>query len=355
MSLFYFLLCLSLPSLSFAQTCTEASFPAGGGTVNCTTLTINNAVNFTPSSGAAPLEFIVTGDVVINANITIDGQAGKDSTSTDPTPGGVGGPGASDGGGISVSQGEPGLGGTPSDGNSHTNNGVCNHGGSGGGGILVAGQDGALCAAGGPPNAPPEGIGGVASGFPSPFRGGFGAGAGGAITYSGPQYDIGAGGGGGGGLHIQSTSGIITIKNGARISARGGNGGNSLALGGAGGGGSGGVIWLQSILAINNKGIIDVRGGTGGINTSTATPRGGAGGSGGDGIFRSEIAGVITDSTGLTSFASPGSLKSDISCGTIVKPNEDKPLALQVMIGFALAFVLSFAFKILFRSRRIIS
>lgn len=344
MRLFLFLVILSISPSAFSQACTEASFPAMGGVVNCTTLTVNNPVTIAPNDLAAPIEFIVTGDVIINANITIDGAPGT-PLSIDPSNGGNGGPGASEGGGLSIGDGQSGTDFSASDGNSHVNNGVCNHGGGGGGGINEDGRDGIQC----PTGALPVGARGTASGFPGAIRGGYGGGAGGAFPVGGGLYDLGGGGGGGGGLYIQSTGGTITIKNGVKISARGGRGGNAINLGGAGGGGSGGVIWFDSPTAIINKGIIDVRGGDGGVNTKVSAPRGGNGGRGGSGVFRAVVAGVITDEEGLSSFASSSSsLKSEITCGTIATKNENQNLMFQMMIGFALAMML----RILFQFRK---
>jgi hypothetical protein len=348
MRLFYFLFCLSFPAVGFSQACTSADIPAAGGTLNCTTLTIDIPVHFTPNDSASALEITVSGDVMINADIDISGVDGANITA-DNIAGAIGGPGASEGGGIFIVDAGSGSDLSSSDGGgAGANNGAgnCNNGGGGGGGVTTIGTDGTLCPFGGV-----AGVGGVASGFPSPFRGGYGGGAGGADPVVASVFDAGAGGGGGGGLHISAT-GTITIKNGVHISARGGKGGNTFLLGGAGGGGSGGVIWLESGVAINNKGIIDVRGGAGGINTKSGTPRGGVGGAGGDGLFRSQIGASVTDDTGLSNFSSSVSgLKSSISCGTVDK-KENLP---QAVMGFALALLLGTIIKILSRSRELLS
>lgn len=361
MRLFYFLILLLIPALSFGQACTEATFlpaptspfpPAGYNTFNCTTLTISSAgLNRSADGTDEPLIINVTGDVLINGNININGGDGF-VLSSDPTSGPSGGPAASAGGGISAADGEAGGPFTflPSEGNSHPNNGICNHGGGGAGGISEAGIDGTQC-----PTGPlPVGSGGTAWGsFPSPLRGGFGGGAGGAFNISLGLYDLGSGGGGGGAIHIQS-GGTITISNNVTISARGGRGGNAIQLGGAGGGGSGGVILLEATNGIINSGTIDVRGGDGGINTRATTPRGGNGGAGRSGVYRLNSAGTITEGTGLNApasnnVASSRSLNSDISCGTIAKANEKNNQFFQLIAGFMMAIMFGLLIKILSR------
>jgi len=139
--------------------------------------------------------------------------------------------------------------------------------------------------------------------------------------------------------------GTITIANGVTISARGGRGGNSLAAGGGGGGGGGGNIYLLSNVAIVNQGILDVTGGQGGTTRSTP-PFGGVGGKGGDGRIRLDVNGAVTDLTGRQDFStsiptsSSSSLKSDISCGTVSKKNENTML-FQMIAGFMLIIIFS--------------
>lgn len=336
------LLLCSLPSLGFAVDCTTSTLVTNlvpnGGSFACDTLTIDSDFNFPPDDNAAPLIITVTNDVFINADININGANGIHIT-TDPSPFIKGGPGASEGGDI---QAGAGIGGYESstlssdtpDGQAPADDPVCDNGGSGGGGFEAKGEDGGVCLAGSTLAA----LGGDISGFPSPLRGGFGGGAG-AATPVAPNWDLGSGGGGGGALHIISTNGVITVKNGVRISARGGRGGNSTLLGGAGGGGGGGFIILESNFPIINKGIFDTRGGDGGVNISTSTPKGANGGRGAHGAFRTIVSGtVVADRAGLSSFSSSSAaLKSDISCGTISQKDEDRNFLKNIIAGFLLA------------------
>lgn len=347
MRLLYFLFLLTIPNLAFCIPCNETTFNVAAplNTYNCTTLTVGAAgINKTGAGNADPLQIIVTGDVVINGNILLDGANGVTLTA-DNTPGVAGGPGASGGGGISGNLGEDGQGLSVNDGVAGVNNGTCGSGGGGGGGVLLAGDNGAICSTPGT-----VGSGGSALAYAGTIRGGFGAGAGGARAFM-AGFDLGGGGGGGGGLYIQSTGGTITIANGVLISARGGRGGDSVDEGGGGGGGSGGVIHLDSAIGIINNGIFDVRGGDGGVSTKVAAPKGGNGGRGGDGVFRLEVATVFTDGTSRQDFSSgvpassSQSLKSDIACGTIAKPNEEQNLLFQMMIGFILALTFGFMSK----------
>ena len=340
MRLFYFLplLVLTVESARAAD-CYNLSTPS------CDNLYINSAIDLTGASGAA-IEITVSGNVIINADITLNGQNGTHLT-TDNTDGVLGGPGASGGGGIFSADGEAGDGFTSSDGGAGLNNGVCNPGGGGGGGVNSPGAAGSKC---NPSDS--EGIAGTTFSFPSPFSGAFGGGGGGAYLVSPLVYDLGGGGGGGGGLHIQA-NGTITIKNGVKISARGGNGGNATNLGGAGGGGAGGVIWLEANGEIKNAGIFDVRGGAGGRNTKASAPRGGNGGKGGDGLYRLESNGTVISGSGLKNFGSDSKLTSDISCGTIAAAKENKNLTLQLMMGFMLSMIFGLGIKTLSRFREL--
>lgn len=339
---FFTIISLTFPLTTLAAPpfdCNSSDFPLSGGTVTCTSLTIDTPINFPPDPSALPVEFIVSGDVRINASIDISGQHGV-HYSADNSPYITGGPGAGEGGGISGNEGAAGSDfGDPSNGTSHNTNGFgsCNHGGGGGGGITTAGEDGFPCAFVSVP-----GQGGDPYGFPSPLRGGFGGGAGGAAYDNISVYDSGAGGGAGGALHINA-SGTITIKNGVSILARGGNGGNAISLGGGGGGGSGGVIWLESPFPIINKGIIDVSGGAGGINTAGT---GGNGGKGGDGLFRAVEAGVVSDSIGRTDLSvTSQKLKSNISCGLVSEDKDHSFFFSQLAFGFLMIAILRTLFR----------
>ena len=306
---------------------------------SCPTLTIDSIQNL-KASGGSPIVINVTGDVEINADIILDGGDGF-TMSANGTMGPQGGPGAEEGGGLLVGEGQPQFGMSASSGLAPTNDPVCNNGG-GGGGFISAGGNGSVCATA----TTAMGLGGsiVSSSefdFTGPFRGGFGGGAGGADETSPGVFSIGSGAGGGGALHIIS-GGTIKIKNGVRITARGGNGGNASAKGGGGGAGSGGVIWLQSSVSILNQGVIDVSAGRGGRNASTGV----SGGQGGNGVYRLESSsGIVSGNGVLNSSSSSSSLKSDISCGTIGKPNENKNQFFQMMVGFGLVYLLAFFTK----------
>lgn len=356
MRLFYFLILLLTPALSFGQACTRATLAVadtngdGDGnpnTYSCTTLTISTALNRTPDGSASPIIVTVSGNVVISANISVNGGDGFTITA-DGVAGPNGGPGAvSAGGGVSGTEGQPSFSGNVEDGIAPPRNGGCNEGGGGGGGFSAAGDPGKDCA-----NVDSvSGTGGADWGSVFPLtRGGFGGAAGGA--YDNGAYSVGSGGGGGGAIHIISTGGTITINSGVTIAARGGRGGNSTNIGGGGfggggGGGSGGVILLDGALGVTLNGILDVRGGARGTS-----PGGGHGGAGKSGVYRVVANGSTvlegTEVTTPTVTSSPiTKFKSDISCGTIAKKNENQQMMFQMMVGFAMIALL----KILFRFR----
>jgi hypothetical protein len=359
MRLFYFLILFSLPFAAFAAPCTDANF-AGASPANnyylCDSLTLSTTgINKKGDGNPDPIFIEVTGDVVINANIIIDGNDGRtilgDNDFTIPGGPGSGGPGGWSGGGINSSTAEPGQGVSGQDGTgglADTSGRDC---GSGGGAAAnkTNGTQGNVCFDGS--SGTDTGLPGTAIGTfphnptnpPTPFDhfGGYGGGAGGPKAQALNIYDLGSGGGGGGGIYIKAT-GTISIGNGVRISARGGAGGKSAFNGGGGGGGSGGTILLESPVSITNKGIFDARGGQSG-STRSASPHGGAGGTGGDGFVRLEINGVPNDlPTAYQDFSTPvGNLKSDITCGTIAKKNENQNLMFQMMVGFSLVTLLS--------------
>lgn len=341
MRLFAFLILLTTTS-AFADCFTtdlptDGSFtcPPGETLYIDTPLVRRNPDIFT---SIAPLD-ISADNVVISANITLDGEAGS-TDNTGNKDGGLAGPGASNGG--SIVGNVPTSGGLddPQDGDPGASDpAVCASGAGGGGGQFAAGSNGLACVtnSSGGTGTTPGGTAGLI--VPSSLIGGYGGGAGGK---HGSSFDVGTGGGGGGAIRITATVGTITIANNVRLSARGGKGGNSIGIGGAGGGGGGGFIHLISPTAIVNQGIFDVRAGDGGSNTSGAFPHGGHGGRGGNGLFILEENSIQTPGSGLQDFttgspvSSSSSLKSDISCGAVAKKN-DNQLVLQMMLGFVLS------------------
>jgi hypothetical protein len=335
MRLFYFLPLLLIPSLSFGQACTEATLAVPAASYSCTTLTISAAgLNRAGDNSTDAIQVTVTNDVIINGDIILDGQDGV-TVNGDNVAGGLAGPGGLFGGGISITSTEDGAF-PPEGGAQGAVDASCSSGGAGGASYLTNGANGGFCSGG-----IVDSTGGITPNvFPNaPFAGGFGGGAGGKWNLGGGVYNLGSGGGGGGGLMIDA-GGTITIANGVTISTRGGRGGNSLGIGGGGGGGGGGNIYLLSNVAIVNQGILDVRGGQGGT-TRAAVPFGGVGGNGGDGRIRLDLNGAVTDLTGRQDFStaiptsSTSSLKSDISCGSVAKKNDDSML-FQMIVGFML-------------------
>ena len=346
MRLFYFLIpLLSLTAQSAPPDCDESDLIPGLDIVACTSLTINNDVTINPSSGLLRIFMTgLTGPVVINANINIDGGPGLPDVSTFSGGQGPGGPGAHDGGGNGFGGQEPGGFGMGPDGDTHMPiESPCSSGG-GGAGFAVEGESGNKCATSSFPNN--GGAQAITTEFDftsSAFRGGFGGGAGGI----GDDGAIGTGGGGGGALYIE-TSGTITIGPGVTISARGGNGGNANTLGGAGGAGSGGAVWFIGRAGIINHGTIDVSGGTKGFNYST----GAHGGNGSSGVYKLENGTIIIDGTNILGPANSvhsQNFKSDISCGTILPKNNDSKMLFQMLTGFFIVMMMSGLLKTLSR------
>lgn len=333
---------LLFPLIAISAPCTEADLVPGDNIGNCDSLIISNDVVINPSSGLQRI-FItgITGNVEINANITIDGGNGQSNVLTGGGGNGPGAPGAHNGGGNGFGGSEDGGTASLPDGKTAVGDIPCASGG-GGAGFFETGFRGGQCVTSDLPLN--GGAAATNSEFDftlADFRGGFGGGAG----ANGASSQIGAGGGGGGALHIETT-GTITIAQGVTISARGGSGGNDNSDGGGGGAGSGGAIWLVSAAGISNKGTIDVRGGTGGRNELT----GAHGGNGSSGRYRLESAGVITEGSGVTSpVSAKKSLNSDISCGTIAKANENNNQFFQLIAGFMLAIMFGLIIKILSR------
>lgn len=310
--------------------CTEADFPFTG----CTNITINNTLDL--RAQASTVTITITGDMIINASILLDGGNGSTISGANSN-GGSAGPGASAGGGIDfLSTPESGKGGTTSDGTvgSFT---ACSNGG-GGGGLFTAGENGKDCA-----DAANGGTGGVVAVSVNfdftggSFRGGFGGGAGSITT-----AETGAGGGGGGALEINAAN--VTINSMGKISARGGNGGNSSSDGGGGGGGSGGALWVKTSGLVTNKGTIDLRGGDAGRNLTGAH---GNGGKGGDGAYQFEDVNGTRSGSGLiivesNTASSSTKLTSDISCGNITSAKKDNhSLFFQLSLGFMMGIILA--------------
>lgn len=321
----FFLLFLSMNA--FAADCVNSIPPTPAF---CDNLYINTPLNLSASAG--PIVVTVDGIVEIRANITVSGLDGS-TISVSGTPGGSGGPGAGIGGGLDgLSSPEDGQDGTTANGKTPPSDLVCGNGG-GGGGLFSAGDNGGVCAT----STSTFGAGGgVAPGtefdFGANFRGGYGGAAGGIAAAV-----VGSGGGGGGAIHIIA-DGNVTIFPGVTIFARGGKGGNSTSVDGAGGGGSGGAIWIESTFGeIINYGTLNLVGGDGGTNPTTS----GDGGRGGDGVYQFNDINGLTTGSGLvppTIFptSNSSSLKSDISCGSIAKKN-DNSMMFQMFSGFALA------------------
>ena len=340
MRLFLFLLFFSPALLAQIDTgngaianCTDADI-VNGGDIQCGDLTITAGFpGFNP--GAAAVDIRVQGNVTISGNLNLDGGAGPSDIGI-ATAFGAAGPGASDGGDANF--GTP-LSATGASGGGAGNADVgCGSGGGGGGFATAALSAGTLCgaAAGGTLGPIFNNI------FVQAFRGGFGGGCGGY----GPTGTTGTGGGGGGAIRIRA-GGDILIS--ADITANGGDGGDNATDGGGGGGGSGGLIWIQALGSITNNGNMSADGGAGG--TSAA---GGSGGTGGRGAVKLEDLDGVIDGVGtlpsyaITTLVSPltsstSTLKSDISCGSIASKKDSKSnsLIMQVMLGFALAMVIS--------------
>ena len=342
---FFFLSLILVCTSAFAQDCHTTDIPVDG-TFTCNgTLFIDTPLirqNPDDITFLNPLD-IDADSIVISANIILDGAQGS-TASTANENGGLAGPGASNGGSVLTSTPTPGGLGDPQDGEEGTDDpAVCASGAGGGGGQFAAGTQGGKCIinSSGTLGSVVGGNGGLI--VPPSFIGGYGGGAGGKHASS---FDVGTGGGGGGAIRITANVGTITIANGVRISARGGKGGNSIGIGGAGGGGGGGFVHLISPSTIINNGIFDLRGGDAGLNTSVSFPHGGIGGSGGNGKFILEVAGIQTPGSGLQDFStaiptsSTSSLKSDISCGTVAKKNNDS-MMFQMIVGFMLVVLLS--------------
>ena len=300
-----------------------ASYP-----LNCDSLSV--AGNIDLSAQTSPIVINVQNDVVIKAQIKLSGGNGELlSASGTNIPGGIGGPGATPGGGIDEFDGPenaPEASGGKAGGFDGFNT-SCGDGGSGGG-LVNAGRQGTPC-----PSSTLTNIGGDAfdlSLIETTLRGGFGGGAGG-----GPNLLFAAGGGGGGAIYIIA-QGKITITKTGSIIANGGNGANSTNVNGAGGGGSGGVIILEGS-ELDIQGTLSAIGGKGGT-----APNNGHGGAGSAGLIRLKNSEGTKDIIGFKAANKGVDLNSSISCGSIKENKKENahflfqiliPLSLMIVIG----------------------
>ncbi len=325
---------LVLPFILFSakvwsQACTGATIIAGipGNTYNCATLNISAGTYNFPAN-AAFVRVIVTGDVTIDSGVVLnlEGADGVPDT-TEAQPGGVGGPGATDGGGNVA--GPQDAADTPNGGAQGGSDPVCG-GGGGGGGFVTNAEAGTPCA-----NSA-GGVAGLLYDITNGFRGGFGGAAGGLGDFGFP-LSTATGGGGGGAIWISSGGDFI---NNGNINVSGGNGAVGIVKSGGGGGGSGGAIRLTATGQLINNGIFTLNGGTGGAGNAA----GARGGDGADGLFElidadNVIAGVGTGAIGLSG-ADTETFRSSISCGAVKNKNNEQML-FQMMTGFMLIVLIS--------------
>lgn len=340
----FFLFSLLFTSTLYAQVdgnCTEATITDAGApdlVFDCATLTIGAGTHVIPNLGGGQiLDITVSGEVTIDAGAVVVLRGGSGSTAVDNTPGGVAGPGGTDGGdntNFGPNNAPEDL--PPDDcgGDQGIGDPACG-GGGGGGGFRNAGSAGAACvnAAGG--------LGGSAySSLATTFRGGYGGGAGGTPDGGSPVRSA-TGGGGGGAIRIVA-GGNVTIR--GNIDVRGGNGGSSPAgsNAGGGGGGSGGAIRITSSGQLINNGTFLLSGGTGGNGDGA----GARGGDGSEGIFQLQdadntIFGVGTGANGINPFANATpTLNSSISCGAIAEVDQRNTF-FSLLLGIILFFGIS--------------
>ncbi|HLT21923.1 MAG TPA: hypothetical protein VKZ84_00700 [Bacteriovoracaceae bacterium] len=306
-----FFLLLMLMTVSFsAQACPESTLASATYPLSCSSLSINSDINL--SNISSPIIINVTGDVSINAQVIINGQAGNLIVGDIiDLPGGAPGPGGYAGGGYSALQPESGKG---SSGGSVGERDLVNCGdGGAGGGLVTSGLNGTPCL--GSTLSPSNGgLPFDLSNIEIALSGGHGGGAGGEVDNSA----IASGGGGGGAIYIIA-GGKITLSSKASILANGGNGANSINENGAGGGGSGGVIILEaSDLDIQGK--LSALGGKGGRASD-----GGHGGNGSNGLIRLKDLEGVTDYIGekIPPVIQELKLDSSISCGTVAIAKEN--------------------------------
>ncbi len=243
-------------ALSIVSDGSDGAFSGGGtlaldadGVFNFTTIHVTSALSFARNAANTPVVLAATGDVLIDATISV--SAGNFN--------GVGGPGGGDGGARGVGN-EPGLAGDglgAGEGGAATASGLGNAGG--GAGNATPGLQASQYT-----NSQPGAPGGaLAFAYPP---GGSGGGGGSGAVFFGVPLDGGVGGGGGGGIVI-TTPGSITV-NGA-ILADGGHAGwgfaNVFASAGGGGGGSGGAIVLEGgSVTLTAAARLSAQGGAGG-------------------------------------------------------------------------------------------
>ncbi len=358
--------------------CTNATFVVGKRNYQCTSLTINAALNIFRAVGGAAVVIKVQNDATITGSIDISGADGIEGDSNAPVgkTGGFAGAGGSAGGSspgtkangaaANATGGASGArGGGGGDYVPPTSiNGA--YGGGGGGGSFKT--QGAVSSTqgedvGGTGSVPgSEGASGVALGdeatFDSSFTGGAGGGAGGdgedstAVTFGGSS-----GGGGGGAIRIVA-GGDITVN--TTIIADGGNGGGliSTQFAGGGGAGSGGAIFIQAAgnLTVVPGSTLRAVGGSEGLNDI------GSGGSGGLGIIRLDdgdgvvsVAGSTVTQGKYTAAFTPTvlvtgtstvsrSYASDVSCASVALDDHNKPFnnVVNLILGMAMAYLIHF-------------
>ncbi len=231
-------------------------------------------VRFEKNRANTPVTFLVSGDMLINGSINLNGggathsgAAGDGNLGDDGIPG-MGGPGGFKGGrgGDVNSRGGNGLG--PGGGVSGSQRCLNSGYGGGGAGYISAGITArrdypcTITIPGGPSYGASTLL---------PLIGGSGGGGGfGGATFSG------TGGGGGGGALLLAVSGKITV-NGSIVAKGGGSGAsNGAGCGGTGGGGSGGAIRIVATTLAGN-GTISAEAGGHGNNTCEGRAKGGNG------------------------------------------------------------------------------
>ena len=360
--------------------CTEASFTNNNsGPYNCASLTIGAAFIFIGDAGATPPVVIrVTGNVIINNTLSVNGANGgagnNDDGVTDQVIGGIPGRGGFAGGSTGVDSTTPGQngndGGYGGAGFGGTNGseggfGWASGGGGGGGcfgGSAVAGNNGVTSGDFGTG----IGDGGAAglltyapeSNFKTLLVGGSGGGAGGPSADSSDFYDMaGSGGGAGGAIHIMA-GGDITVN--SSIRANGGSGGSGFEYSGGGGGGAGGAIFLEALGDVIINGSITAIGGSGGAgapNVGTIASDGGNGSvgririddqdgnwSGAGTVNPAAYEAVVDSESGVVT-----QIDSGISCGSIAWVDEKQNNFFTLFLGIvAASFVMGFLRKLKF-------
>lgn len=354
--------------------CTEATFVAGITTYECASLTINGPMNVFVGIGGPAVLIKVQNNVTITALGSIDVSGGDGANgSTSVAAGGLGGPGAGNGGSSQVlipprlptNTSGDGLNGTGSGagtGGLFVDDDVAqtgSTGGGGGGGSLLSKNADEPEEGDTPTNSPALGSKGAngnnpltsESQFDSSFIGGAGGGAGGGgsqlvtrTTFSG-----GSGGGGGGAIRIVS-GGNVTIN--GNITANGGAGGGNGALEiSGGGGGSGGAIWIQAAGTLTVTSTISALGGAKGTSVLSS----GDGGAGGNGGIRLDSGGAIDTTLATTNppyyhtTFSPTNISpmttrqysSSISCARVSEEFNQNHL-INLVFGFLIAGILHF-------------